>query len=156
MSIEKKPVRNRVVRGCRNTLGVGMLLLCIPVILLYHGYKPAWQFDTLEFRARRVITGVQLQNWATNFIAQHPTNTQVSFRLSELGTNFPPQLRDLAPRLGPNVVLYQWADAGQPPSILIWWGSGFLGAKGFEIGPTNFVGRGHEWQRPGVYFFGPN
>jgi hypothetical protein len=150
---ENLSAKHSVFRNSLPALIATVLIVFGGGAYLYRGCKPVWQFDTIEPRARRVITGAQLQSWATNFIAQHPTNAHVSFRMSELGTNFPLPLRNLAPRTGPNVVLYQWEDKERPPSVRIWWGSGFLGRTGFEIGPTNFVGLGREWQQPGVYFF---
>ena len=129
------------------------LLLVVGVgAYFFNGCKPVWQYDHLERNARKVITGAELQNWATNLIALHRTNTQLSFRVADLGTNFPQQLKNLAPRTGPNVVVYQWEDTNQVPSVRVWWGSGFLGASGFEVGAANFEGPGHQWQ-PGIYFF---
>jgi hypothetical protein len=106
----------------------------------------------LERNARKVITASELQAWATNLLAQYPTHTTLS--LSELGTNFPQQLRYLAPKLGPTVVIFEGADSNSPSWVFMRWGSGFLGSHGFEVGPTNFVSNrpGRAWQ-PGVYFF---
>src|SRR4029077_1548503 len=114
------------------------------------GDKPTWQFDHLEQNAQRVITGTELQVWATNLLARYPTNTELS--LSQVGTNFPRQLRGLAPKLGPWVWIYE-GDANSPSWVRLHWGSGFLGSHGFEVGPTNFVSSrpGHSWQ-PGVYY----
>jgi hypothetical protein len=153
MNTEAKPKQYSVLRNSLPALIVGILLFGVLAGYLYTGCKPVWQFDTLEAHARSVITGAQLQNWATNFIANEPTNPYALYRLAELGTNFPAQLRNLAPRVGPNVALYNGGNDERPPSVRIWWGSGFLGSTGFEIGPTNFVGRGRQWQQPGVYLF---
>lgn len=134
-------------------LFIALVLVLGAAAYVYQGYKPAWQFDHLEQNARKVITAAELQAWATNLIAMHPTNNWVSFRASELGTNFPQQLRQLAPRVGPHVEVCRWEDTNEPPWVRVWWGSGFLGHAGFEIGPTNFDrGRGHPWAS-GVYFF---
>jgi hypothetical protein len=120
---------------------------------LYRGCQPVWQFDRLERNARKVITGDELQAWATNFLVRYPTNDGLSLRVKDLGTNFPNQLLGLAPKLGPHVFIYQGRSDGSPNWVRLYWGSGFLGSTGFEIGPTNFVSRrpGHAWQ-PGVYF----
>jgi len=132
---------------------VVLILSTCVAAFLYVSCKPIWQFDHLEKNARRVITASELQTWATNLLAQYHTNIHLSFTLSELGTNFPQQLRGLAPELGPHIEVYQWEETYPEPSVRIWWGSGFLGAAGFEMGPTNFVlGSGNQWQ-PGVYFF---
>lgn len=118
---------------------------------LYAGCKPVRQFDHLEENARKVITASELQTWATNLLASYPaTNDWFILRPAQLGTNFPAQLLGLAPRLGPCVAVYFLDD--RPRSLRVWWGSGFLGSTGFEIGSTNFVGDGHKWQ-DGVYFF---
>jgi hypothetical protein len=63
-------------------------------------------------------------------------------------------LRKLAPKLGPYIWLYDGYDTNSPRWVRLYWGSGFLGAHGFEIGPTNFVSMrpGHTWS-PGVYFY---
>jgi hypothetical protein len=129
------------------------LLLCVAAYL-YQGCKPVWQFDHLECNARRVITGPELQRWATNLLAHPPESTYSSIRMSQLGTNFPERLRGLAPKLGPHVFLYEAEGTNSPAWVMIGWGSGFLGHCGFEIGPTNFVSRrpSRAWQ-PGVYFW---
>jgi hypothetical protein len=120
----------------------------------YIAYKPIWQYDHLEQNARKVITGPELQAWATNVLAQYPTNDGPME--SVLGTNFPQQLRGLDPKHGPGIVIYDGytkdGNTNSPRWISVHWGSGFLGHCGFEIGPTNFHGAGHEWQ-PGVYFY---
>jgi hypothetical protein len=123
------------------------------VILLFIGgctistFSLFRSFDNLEQNAKQVITGPELQAWATNLLARYSiTNMDVSVGRS----NCPIQLRGLCPRLGPNVVVYK--DDGRPPSVRIWWGSGFMGAAGFEVGGTNFDRPGHKWQ-DGVYFF---
>jgi hypothetical protein len=140
-----------LVRMKATSIFAVILFICVAACL-YTACKPVWQFDHLEQSARRVITATELQTWATNLLARYPTNTDL--RVSELGTNFPQRLRDLAPKLGPSVVIFEGDDTNSPSWVFLRWGSGFLGSRGFEIGPTNFVsGRpGHVWQ-PGVYFF---
>jgi len=118
----------------------------------YQRCKPVWQFDHLENNARKVITGPELQKWATNLLAQCPKET--SFKVQELGTNFPKQLLGLAPELGPNIFVHVYDDTNSPPYVQLYWGSGFLGATGFYLGTTNFIASGsnHVWI-PGVYFY---
>lgn len=132
---------------------VVLILVGCLAAYVYIGCKPVWQFDHLEQNARRVITGPELQLWATNLLVRYPVET--NFSLSQLGTNFPQQLRALAPKLGPNIFVHVYDDPSQPSYVQIYWGSGFLGAAGFLIGPTNFFVAGerkHAWQ-PGVYFY---
>ena len=135
-----------------------VLVVCVSVYT-YNGCKPIWQFDHLEQNARRVITGPALQTWATYLFALYPKET--SFRnLSELGTNFPQQLRGLAPLLGPHVFIHAYDDTNYPSYVQLYWGSGMLGAEGFMVGPTNFVQDTNfdtgshtiKWQ-DGVYFY---
>jgi hypothetical protein len=75
----------------------------------------------------------------------------------QLRTNYPSQLRGLAPRIGPFVNVNVSEDTNEPPFVMLQWGSGFLGATGFYIGRTNFVMpdgyRKSSMWRPGVYFF---
>jgi hypothetical protein len=114
-------------------------------------YKPIWQFNHLEGTVKTTISGPELQTWATNWLAQNPASGM--WHVSDLGTNFPPQLRGVAPRLGPYVLVRDSTDPGFPSYVEVLWGSGFLGHCGFQIGPTNFVGRHltNQWQ-PGIYF----
>jgi hypothetical protein len=108
-------------------------------------------FDNFERNAKRVITGPELAAWGNGLLARYPTNTSLNLR--ELGTNFPSKLRKLvAPELGPHLVVFTAEDTNDPPWVMVYWGSGFLGHCGFEIGPTNFTGSRarHCWQ-PGVY-----
>jgi hypothetical protein len=120
--------------------------------MLFYSCKPVWQFSHLERNARSVVTGAELQAWATNLLAQYPSN--VTLRASRLGTNFPQRLLGLAPQIGPDVVVYVPNDTNSPGWVMVGWGSGGLGHCGFEIGPTTFKGArsGHAWQE-GVYFF---
>lgn len=131
---------------------IPLLVLLSIAAVFYAGHKPVWQFDRLERNAQKVITGSELQSWATNLLAHYPTNT--SMPASALGTNFPQQLLGLAPKLGPHVYVYEGNGTHSPSWVRLYWGSGMLGAHGFEIGPTNFVSSrsGHSWQ-PGVYFY---
>jgi hypothetical protein len=125
-------------------------LLC-GVVYLWIGYRPVWQFDHLEGTVKRAISGTELQAWATNLLAQNLPGG--AYPVSTLGTNFPPQLRGIAPRLRPYVMVRDSTDPDLPSYVEVLWGSGFLGSCGFQIGPTNFVGWQvtNEWQ-PGIYF----
>lgn len=121
-------------------------------------YIPVWQFDHLEQHARKVITGQQLQAWATRLLDEYPTMQSNYVWTSQLHTNFPPQLRGFAPRLGQSVSVLVFDDTNEPPFVNLMWGSGFLGATGFYVGRTNLtMNPGNAricraWQ-PGVYFY---
>ena len=125
---------------------------------IYWSYKPYWQFDHLEQNARKVITGAELQAWANRLIDDYPASQTNYALVLQMHTNYPPQLRGLAPRIGPFVNINVSDDTNLPPFVMIHWGSGLLGATGFYIGRTNFtanVGTNRTcraWQ-PGVYFF---
>src|SRR5438105_256253 len=118
---------------------------------IYTSCKPVWQFDHLEQNARKVITARQLQTWGTNLLAEYRIET--NFSVSQLGTNFPQQLRGLAPRLGPLVFVHVYDDTNYPSYVHVYWGSGFLGAAGVYIGSTNLVMSGSTAWQPGVYFY---
>jgi hypothetical protein len=136
----------------KSTTIFGAVAVCFAGLLLY-SYKPVWQFDHLEQNAKKAITGAELQAWATNLLAQYPSNT--TLRASGLGTNFPQRLRSLAPEIGPDVRVNFPDDTNYPGWVMIGWGSGFLGHRCLEVGPTNFVdtsSKAHAW-RPGVYFY---
>jgi hypothetical protein len=125
---------------------------------IYWSYKPAWQFDHLEQNARKVITAQELQAWATRLLDEYPTMQSNYLWASQLHTNFPPQLRGLAPRLGQSVSVLVFDDTNEPPFVNLTWGSGFLGATGFYVGRTNFttppgLNRTCRAWQPGVYFF---
>ena len=132
----------------------GAVAVCFAGILLYL-YRPVWQFDHLEQNAKKVITGDELQAWATHLLAQYPSNT--TLRASALGTNFPQRLLSLAPDLGPSVRVKFPDDTNSPGWVSLCWGSGFLGSRFLEVGPTNFAdksSKAYAWQ-PGVYFYRP-
>lgn len=134
---------------------IALVFLVYVIVSFYMGHEEVSQYDHLEQNANKIITGSELQTWATNLLDSYPpTNTWFILTPSELGTNFPQQLLGIAShRLGPYISVYLLKD--RPRSLRLWWGSGFLGASGFEIGPTNFVSNDREWQ-PGVYFFSHN
>ena len=130
--------------------------LCVCLAALYYIFVWPTQrlfrsFDNFERNAKRVVTGAQLQGWATSLLALAPTNSTP--RVSELGTNFPSQLRGLY-RSRPYIQI-QEGDTNSPSSVYLMWGGGMIGHCGFEIGPTNFVSyrsNARAWQ-PGVYFW---
>jgi hypothetical protein len=144
-----------------------ILAVCI-ASFLYYCLKPSWDFGHLEQKAHSSITGTELQAWATNLLAHPPVDADPS--LSELGTNFPQQLRQLAPRIGPRIYIRALA-TNEPAFVQISWGSGMMGGTGFYIGSTNFAYFGmnnvtdytesnddwyiHVWQ-PGVWFYRDN
>jgi hypothetical protein len=108
-------------------------------------------FDHIEQRAKKRITANELQAWATNLLAHPLTNLNPS--VSELGTNFPKQLRSLYRH--PPYIQVNEATTNYPAYVYLMWGGGLIGHCGFEIGPTNYVSyRSHArtWQ-PGVYFW---
>jgi hypothetical protein len=109
-----------------------------------------WSFDHLEQRAKKRISGTDLQAWASVLIATPPAKGWTTVR--ELGTNFPPQLLGLYHH-PPDIMVYG-PTTNSPGWVLLGWGGGLIGHCGFEIGPTNFTGyyRGHKWQ-DGVYFW---
>jgi hypothetical protein len=129
---------------------VSILLVCLGGCV-YVSYKPVWDFDHLESKARKSLTGSELQMWATNLLARHTNAGPV--RLSEAGADFPKELRRLAPVIGPHVRVKVPDDTNLPSYVQVSWGSGFLGCKCFLLGPTNMVvsPASHVWQ-PGVYF----
>lgn len=134
-------------------VGISICLL-FAVIWWNPGCRSERAFQHLEEDVKKITTGAELQVWATNLLAQYPTN--VSLSITNLGKNFPKRLLDLAPRVGPRVSVHE-ADTNSPTSpayVLLYWGSGMLGAKMFEIGPTNFesLRSGTSWGAPGVYF----
>jgi len=132
-------------------LFVGCILAGLYVIFIWPTQRLYSSFDNLERNAKRVITGTQLQQWAMGLLASEPTNPTP--KVADLGTNFPPQLLGLI-RHRPYIQV-QEANTNSPGSVLLVWGSGFLGHSGFEIGPTIFVSyrpNAQAWQ-PGVYFW---
>jgi hypothetical protein len=115
-------------------------------------FRVFWSFDHIEQHAKKVITAAELQAWATNLLTRYPTNSTP--RVSELGTNFPPQLLGLY-RHSPYVQISEEESTNNPACVYLMWGGGMIGHCGFEIGETNFVSyRSHAraWQ-PGVYFW---
>jgi hypothetical protein len=119
-----------------------LLILLLLVILWFWPFISQGRFmRNGEKWAKRVVTGDELQAWALKVLAD-PEN-------KALRTNYPAQLRDLCWGDHPQVMVIANTNY-PPPSVLLVWGHVDWMA-GFEIGSTNFVGRGHEWQ-PGVYY----
>jgi hypothetical protein len=126
-----------------------LVTLYFVCVMVWPTIRLVRSFDNLERNAKRVITGAQLQQWATNLLAVTPTNSYL--KVSQLGTNFPSQLLGLY-RRPPYISIH---DDLSPSCVYLMWGGGLIGHCGFEIGPTNFVSRrrnAREWQ-PGVYFW---
>jgi hypothetical protein len=132
---------------------IGLIFLACMGGCVFHACRPVWQFDHLEQNARKSFTASELQMWATGLLADYPTNVDYLKR-SQLGTNVPKNLLTLAPRTGPLIGIFSGYETNSPRYVKLYWGSGVLGAAGFEIGPTNFVSYqpGHVWA-PGVYFY---
>ena len=114
-----------------------------------------WSIHRIEHNAKKVITGAELQSWATNLLANYHEGMEL--RASKMGTNFPPQLLKLGKSAPSISVVEDWPN--RPGFVLLTWvGPGLGGTthRGFHIGSTNFTDsrRGsHMWQ-PGVYFWG--
>jgi len=127
------------------------ILAALYFIFIWPTQKVFRSFDNLERNAKRVITGTQLQAWATGLLATSPTNPTP--RVSQLGTKFPAQLLGLS-RTAPYIQT-QEAHTNSPASVYLMWGGGMIGHCGFEIGPSNFVSyrsNARAWQ-PGVFFW---
>lgn len=133
---------------------LGLFGTSICILFAFIWWNPACRteraFNRLEAEMKKVTSGAELHSWATNLLAQYPTNASVS--VSNLGKDFPKELLGVAPRMGPRVSVHH--DAKTPHYVLLYWGSGVLGAKMFEIGPTNLESSrgGTAWGAPGVYF----
>jgi hypothetical protein len=132
---------------------IAIILICATTIYFLPGCRITRSFNNFERNARKTITAPELAAWGNEILSQYPTNT--TLHLQDLGTNFPPKLRKLvAPQLGPHFVVCAPEDTNAPHWIMVYWGSGFLGHCGFEIGPTNFTGdRAHHRWQDGVYSF---
>ena len=85
------------------TLAIVLIVLACIGGFIYHTRKQWWQFDHLEQNAKKVITASELQTWASKVLAEYPAYS--ASQLYQLRTNYPAQLRRLAPGLGP-VVFY--------------------------------------------------
>jgi hypothetical protein len=117
-----------------------------------------YQFDKLEQNAKKAISANELQTWAVKVLGESSTYSVSQFW--ELRTNYPAKLRGLIIGIEPSVHIIPGSAnnaienrTSNPPAVSLVWGSGFLGHRGFESGPTNFVSpRGSAWS-PGVYFF---
>src|SRR3954447_6900355 len=80
------------MRALRVIVAIGVLAT-LYFIFIWPTQRLFRSFDNLERNAMRVITGTQLQTWATGLLATSPTNPTP--RVSQLGTNFPTQLLGL-------------------------------------------------------------
>jgi hypothetical protein len=124
-------------------------------LLLFH-FISVWRtyrsFSNLEQNAKKAIPGAEIQKWATQIVAQHPNPEygHAELRLSDLSPPLPRPLLGLY-RSPPNLYVYE-TTTNHPGHVRLIWGGGNIGHCGFEIGPTNFVGKGNPWQN-GVYFW---
>lgn len=137
-----------------------IITIILVLAVLFFGYVwPTFRlfrsFDHIEQNAQRRITARELQAWATNLLAQHPSGR---IRVSALGTNFPKELLGLW-KLPPDIFVNESrtnnAGTVDPGWVQLIWGSPMVGHCGFEIGPTNFTAfksRRHAWS-DGVYFY---
>ncbi|MDB6029557.1 MAG: hypothetical protein JWM68_5780 [Verrucomicrobiales bacterium] len=129
--------------------------LCVVGFFVWRFVDDAISYGHLEQNARARISGTELQQWATNLLAQSADGARLT--PSKLGTNFPPQLLGLwhGHKDFPDIYLHcaQTNDTGEtfPAWVQLIWGARGTGHSGLEIGPTNFIGRGRRWQ-DGVYF----
>lgn len=142
---------------------IATILILLPILgvggcFAYRSYQIR-QFARLEQNARKVITAEDLQKWALKLISDSHSYTN-SEQFRSIRTNYPPQLGRLMPGLTPDVNINEansinspldWTNI--PPSVSFIWGSGFLGHRGFMVGPTNFEWSGSDQWAPGVYFF---
>lgn len=132
-----------------------ILLGCFAVLWFSPPCSTVRSFDNLERNAERVTTAAELQAWALKVVAQYPspTNGYEYLRRSDLKTDIPRPLLGLYHN-PPAIFVYE-TTADLPGHVRLIWGGGMIGHCGFEIGPTNFVSRGHLWQ-DGVYFWSDN
>ncbi len=137
----------------KNVLFAVLAVGFIALGFLVYSFGPVWEFDHFfDNRAKKAASAVNLQAWATNLVAKYPAGT--SFRISQSKTNVPPELLALAPRFGPQVFVFPPDGMNSNGWVGVVWGSGFLGAKGFEIGDSNYVSPdGAKELRQGVYFY---
>lgn len=129
---------------------VTVVAICYLFLRLSPVRRSVTVFDHLHENVTNAITATELQAWATNLLALHPTEAYL--RASELGTNFPPALREVCPRLGPYVAIHHSGDDHNRCWVTVDWGGGILGHAGFEIGNRNFIHSGELWEE-GVYFY---
>jgi hypothetical protein len=134
----------------------------------------SWSRARFENNVRRVVSGVPLQQWATNLLARPSPNgwetgqvaiagvgKQTILRTrttaSELGTDFPSALLGLdgAP---PMITIWQ-GTTNLPGWVTLTWTNAETGRWGFHVGPTNFdprpilsIHQSDPWQA-GVYFW---
>jgi hypothetical protein len=136
-------------------LCVTLFLTALYFLFVWPIHKKFIAFDNIERDAKRVITGAELQAWATNLLASI-SSTTTPIRVSGLGTNFPSQLLNLNDGTRPYIYIHRESDTNFPPCVRLTWGGGMIGHCGFDIGPTNHVNYRYryarEWQS-GVYFW---
>ena len=150
-----------------------LLLVLQPVVRPATSHlRQTWSRTRFENNVRRVVSGVNLQQWATNLLARpSPNGWETGHIVIEgVGRLAIPRTRTTALELGTNFPLALLAIDGAPPMVTIWqgatnlpgwvtltWSNAETGRWGLHIGPTNldprpFLGLGQSdpWQR-GVY-----
>jgi hypothetical protein len=133
-------------------LSLTLLLTCFTVLWFSPPISIFRSFDNLERNAKSVITAAELQAWAMKVVAQYPDSTKRLHR-SDLKSDIPKPLLGLYHN-PPDIFVYE-TTPDLPGHVRLIWGGGMIGHCGFELGPTNFVARGHLWQ-DGVYFWSDN
>jgi len=122
--------------------------------LVYISFEGFWSFDHIEQRAKRKVTGTELQQWALQVLAAPSKSSDDvdSPRLSELPVPLPSGLVNVY-HYPPYIFVFH--NTNTPPGFIrLVWGRGMIGHCGFEIGPTNFESprTTNKWQ-DGVYFW---
>jgi hypothetical protein len=140
--------------GATRKLAVVAVLVVLAVLggCIYTTRKEIRRYDELESNARKVITGPEIHTWGITLLEQYQKSTNLT--VSQLGTNFPQQLKTLAPVFGPRVSVYQSMYAHARPYVWVYWNDGFREEAGFVITATNSTMGGprlHKWS-PGVFF----
>jgi hypothetical protein len=128
--------------------------VCLIMLWYFSPFRVFWSFDHIEQRARKRVTGTELQQWAMEIMAKHPVlpDDPASLHLSELPVPLPKPLLNVY-HYPPYIFIF--GDTNAPPGyVRLVWGGGMIGHCGFEIGPTNFVSlRSKDKWQDGVYFW---
>src|SRR4051812_4419070 len=117
--------------GATRKLTVVAVLVVLAVLggCIYTSCKPIRPFDKLESDAHKVITGPELQAWALALLERYRATT--SLTVSQLGTNFPQQLRTLAPGFDPHVEVVWPPNANESPFVQVYWTASMEEGAGF-------------------------
>lgn len=128
--------------------------ICLIVFWYFTPYRIFWSFDHIEQHVKKQMTATELQQWALQVMALHPTTTDSEeIRVSDLPVPLPKPLSNVWRHL-PTIYIFN-PDTNTTPSYMnLTWGGGFIGHSGIEIGPTNFVSfRSEDKWQDGVYFW---